>query len=213
LTGRYRASGENTKTSGGVVGEMTLTQAGTMLTGTYRFWEERGTEPVSFALPWHDCDVTGELCKDEIVPRVKEPSYEEDVPGGWDVVLRVGEQDLYGVVIIGGHIALSSKSDRFWYCEVFYRQSHTDERRKPFANLITQLSQLGSANDAADRGYSDEAERMREKAFAEIRELLDAHPTISDVLPELRAQLDDGSLAYFGWATQIDRAQRYLDEG
>jgi hypothetical protein len=100
---------------------MTLAQAGTMRTGSYRFWEERDTEPVSFGLPWKDCNVTGEVCKDEIFPREDEPSYEDEVAGRWDLVLRIGEQDLYGLVITGGRVALSSRSDRFWYCEVVSR--------------------------------------------------------------------------------------------
>jgi hypothetical protein len=205
LTGRYRARGENTKTSGGVVGEMILNQAGSMLVGTYRFWEERGTEPVSFALPWHDCDVTGEVCEDEIVPREKAPSYEDDMSGGWDVVLRIGDQDVYGVLLADGDIALSSQRNRFSYCEILYRQLV-----KPFADLIALLGELGSANNAADRGYSEEAQRMRANAFAEIRRLIQAHPLICDLLTDLRAQLDDGSLAYFGWANQLDRAQAHL---
>jgi hypothetical protein len=213
LTGSYRARGENSKTGGGVVGEMSLAQAGTMLTGTYRFWEERDTEPVTFCLPWHDCDVTGELCKEEIEPRDEEPSYEGAIPGGWDVVLRIGDQDVYGVVITGGHIALSSKSDRFCYCEIFRRQRGSDALAKPLAALIAQLSELGSANDAENHGYSDEADEIRSEAFAEIRKLLDTHPAICEVLPDIRAFLDDGSLAHFGWATQREHAQAYLDAG
>jgi len=82
-----------------------------------------------------------------------------------------------------------------------------------FTDLIMQLSELGSANDAADRGYGEVAERIRDKALAEIRELIDRHPEICEALPDLRAQLDAGSLAYFGWATQMDRAQARLDAG
>ena len=126
LTGRYRARGENSKTSGGVVGEMTLTQAGAMLTGHYRFWEERDTEPVSFNLPWQDCDVSGEVCNEEIVPRQSEPCSGDGVPGGWDVVLRIGGLQVYGVVLSGGDIALSSRNHEFWYCEVFHRERDAD---------------------------------------------------------------------------------------
>src|ERR1700758_2133436 len=50
------------------------------------------------------------------------------------------------------------------------------EERKPFVDLIARLWELGSANDAADRGYLDVAERIRYEASAEIRALLDAHP-------------------------------------
>ena len=82
---------------------------------------------------------------------------------------------------------------------------------KPFIDLIGRLWDVGSANDAADRGYLDVAERLRYEAYAKIRALIEAHPSISDVLPDLVAQLDDGSLAESGWSTQIDRAHAYLD--
>jgi hypothetical protein len=211
LTGRYRARGENSKTGGGVVGEMTLTHAGTLLVGTYRFWEERDTEPVSFNLPWHDCDVAGEVCSDQMALRGQPPAYHEIPAGGWDITLRVGDQDLHGVLIAGGHIALSSRNDYFALCETFYRQPHTDERSKPFVDLIARLWDLGSANDAADRGYLDVADRLRDEAYTKIRALIDAYPAICEVLPDLPAQLADGSLAYVGWSTQIDRAHAYLD--
>jgi hypothetical protein len=210
LAGRYRATGENSKTGGGVVAEMTLTHAGTMLVGTYRFWEERDTEPVSFSLPWRDCDVAGEVCKDAIVARDEIPRYQEIPTSGWDLTLRVGDQDVRGVLIAGGHIALSSRSDYFSLCAMFYRQPGADER-KPFVDLIARLWDLGSANDAADRGYPDIAERLRDEATTKIRSLIDAHPVICEVLPDLAAQLADGSLAQFGWSTQLDRAHAYLD--
>jgi hypothetical protein len=210
LTARYRARGESSKTGGGVVAEMTLTQAGSMLDGTYRFTDERDTEPVSFGLPWHDCDVAGEVCKDEPTPRDEPPSYNEIPTGGWDLTLRVGDQDLHGVLIVGGHIALSTRGDYFSPCTTFYRQPDAKER-KPFVDLIARLWDLGSANDAADRGYLDIAERIRYEASAQIRALLDAHPSIREVLPDLAGQLDDGSLAYSGWSTQLDRAHAHLD--
>jgi hypothetical protein len=210
LTGRYRARGENSETGGGVVAEMTLTQAGSMLDGTYRFTDGRDTEPVSFSLPRHNCDVAGEVCKDEPIPRDEPPSYDEIPTGGWDLTLRVGDQNLHGVLIAGGHIALSSRGDYFSPCTTFYRQPDAKER-KPFVDLIARLWDLGSANDAADRGYLDIAERVRYEASAQIRALLDAHPSISEVLPDLALQLDDGSLATSGWSAQLDRAHAYLD--
>jgi hypothetical protein len=85
------------------------------------------------------------------------------------------------------------------------------EKRKPFVDLIARLWELGSANDAADRGYLDVAERIRYEASAEIRALLDAHPLIGEVLPDLAGQLHDGSLAESRWSTQLDHAHTYLD--
>jgi hypothetical protein len=79
--------------------------------------------------------------------------------------------------------------------------------------VIALLRELGSANDAEDHGHSEEAERIRANAVAAIRELLDTHPVICEVVPDLRAQLDDGSLFDFGWAGQMDRAQAHLDAG
>jgi hypothetical protein len=211
LAGTYRARGENSKTGGAVVGEMRLTQAGSMLVGRYHFWEERDTEPVSFSLPWHDCDVAGEVLKDDLVPRDKMPNYHDPIPGGWDVSLCIGGQNLHGVLMKGGSIALSVNGEHFDYCEVFHRHPSTIEVCAPFEYLIDQLGELGSANDAADRGYSDVADGMRNKVFERIRELIDMHPEVCAALPDLAAQVTDGSLAYFGWATQIERAQGYID--
>ena len=41
---------------------------------------------------------------------------------------------------------------------MFYRHPSKAEKANPFELLITQLEEFGSANDAADRGYSDVAE-------------------------------------------------------
>jgi hypothetical protein len=51
---------------------------------------------------------------------------------------------------------------------------------------------------------------MRVNTFAEIRRLIQAHPVLCDVLTDLPAQLDEGSLVEFGWGNQLDRAQAHL---
>jgi hypothetical protein len=213
LTGTYRARGENSYTGEGVVGELTLTQVGRMLVGAYHFWEEGCTGGVSFQLPWCDGEVVGEVLRDDLVPRDKAPNYGDEVAGGWDLTLRIGEQNLFGVLIKNEDraIAMSKNGEHWDYCEVFYRHPTKVEICSPFENLMYQLRELGSSLDARDHGCDDAADRMEGEALAQIKELLDIHPEVSDVLPDLAAQTESGSIAYSGWYIQLDRAQAYVD--
>ncbi len=60
-------------------------------------------------------------------------------------------------------------------------------------------STIGSANDADDRGYSDEARRMREDSAASIRNLAAQHPFLAERLPVLERELETGHIFGFGW--------------
>ncbi|MDT5016357.1 MAG: hypothetical protein QOD39_2517 [Mycobacterium sp.] len=77
---------------------------------------------------------------------------------------------------------------------------------RPFIALIAWLRDFGSACDAADRGYHDEAERIGAEASAGVRALMDAHPSIGEALPDLRQHVD-GTNPFFDSAEFIERAK------
>ncbi len=66
--------------------------------------------------------------------------------------------------------------------------------------LLDHLSTLGSANDAEDHGYADEAERMRSEACDAIRALVSEYPFLSDAVPSLEHELETRHILSFGWA-------------
>ena len=70
--------------------------------------------------------------------------------------------------------------------------------------LRDSLHLVGSANDAEDRGLGREAAGMRTRAAAALRALLDDHPVVRDLLPDLATELDTGHIFGFGWTNLLD---------
>ena len=82
---------------------------------------------------------------------------------------------------------------------------------KVLRELSDHLQRLGSANDAADHGCGEEAERMRTEACASISQLLEQHPFLADLLPSLRQELDTGNIQWFGWSRLLDEIEPHLE--
>lgn len=78
----------------------------------------------------------------------------------------------------------------------------TEEQVAILRALQELLGQLGSANDAESHGHGEQAAAMRQAATEAIRGLLDGHPFVDEVLPQLRARLASGGLGSFGWYEQ-----------
>lgn len=74
------------------------------------------------------------------------------------------------------------------------------DRRLILSGLEALLSAFGSANDAEDHGYTDEAVRLREGSQAAIRALLAEHTFVARLFPHLLGELDTQRFLYFGWA-------------
>lgn len=78
--------------------------------------------------------------------------------------------------------------------------------------MAVHLHRIGSANDAEDHGYSDAAKLLRRDACQALRALLDEHPSLSELLPELRQELDTGHILGFGWSDLLDRVEARLSQ-
>jgi len=76
----------------------------------------------------------------------------------------------------------------------------TDQQRTALVFLSCFLGQIGSANDAEDHGYRDDARRMQEESCANIERLLQDSPFIAGLFPRLEAQVKDKSLFIVDWA-------------
>lgn len=78
---------------------------------------------------------------------------------------------------------------------------------EPYAVLETLdgwLRTIGSANDAEDHGYDEDAARMRQDACDAIRTLLAEHAFLVGLFPELRWELETEHILTFGWASLSD---------
>jgi len=76
----------------------------------------------------------------------------------------------------------------------------TDQQRTALVFLSCFLGQIGSANDAEDHGYRDDARRMQEESCDNIERLLQDAPFLAELFPRLEAQVKDKSLFIVEWA-------------
>ncbi len=76
----------------------------------------------------------------------------------------------------------------------------TEKQRTALVYLNYFLGRIGSANDAEDHGYHDDARRMQEESCDNIGRLLRDAPFIADLFPQLESQIKDQSLFVVGWA-------------
>jgi hypothetical protein len=84
------------------------------------------------------------------------------------------------------------------------------DARAVLLEVLALLESIGSANDAEDHHYLDEAERIRREAADGIRALADENPVVESVLPTLAAELDSGHVLGFGWADLAARVRSHI---
>lgn len=85
-----------------------------------------------------------------------------------------------------------------------------DEDRTALNLLQHFCYTIGSANDAEDHGYSGEASRMREESCESIRNLMDQHPVLAELFPELQGELEGAHILGFGWSAIARKADALL---
>lgn len=59
----------------------------------------------------------------------------------------------------------------------------TDQQRTALVFLSCFLGRIGSANDAEDHGYRDDARRMQEESCDNIERLLHDSPFLAELFP------------------------------
>ena len=88
---------------------------------------------------------------------------------------------------------------------------HFGEADRTALLLLRRLcAAFGSANDADDHGYADDARRMREDAAESIRNLAAQHPFLATHIPTLERELETGHIFDFGWANIYNAAGALL---
>lgn len=75
-----------------------------------------------------------------------------------------------------------------------------EDQREVLIGLSDLLTTLGSANDAEDHAYIDDADRMRQESCESIQRLLANHAFLEALLPSLEWELKSGHILNFGWA-------------
>ncbi|MGI6782832.1 MAG: hypothetical protein ACOX5A_01285 [Aminivibrio sp.] len=85
------------------------------------------------------------------------------------------------------------------------------EEDKTALNLLQSFCYtVGSANDAEDHGYGEEAKRMRGEACESIRNLLNQTPFLLEHFPGLKEELDSFRFLAFGWSSIAREAEALL---
>jgi hypothetical protein len=85
-----------------------------------------------------------------------------------------------------------------------------EERRAVLMALRDLLATIGSANDAEDHSYGQEAERMRTDSCEAIRGLMAKHAFLAELFPKLQWELDTQHILGFGWAELYDGVDAHL---
>lgn len=85
-----------------------------------------------------------------------------------------------------------------------------DERKAILSTLRDLLETIGSANDAEDHGYTEDADRMRKDSCEAIRGLMAEHAFLAEIFPKLQWELDTQHILVFGWAELYDGVNAHL---
>lgn len=85
-----------------------------------------------------------------------------------------------------------------------------EERQVVLRTLRDLLETIGSANDAEDHGYVEDADRMRKDSCEAIRGLMAEHAFLAGLFPKLQWELDTQHILGFGWAELYDGVDVHL---
>ena len=86
----------------------------------------------------------------------------------------------------------------------------SDEDRTALRLLQHFCYTVGSANDAEDHGYGEEAKRMREESCESIRNLVNQTPFLLEHFPGVKEELDTWRFLAFGWSSIAREAEALL---
>ena len=85
-----------------------------------------------------------------------------------------------------------------------------EEQQIVLKTLRELLQTIGSANDAEDHGYREDADRMRKNSCEAIRSLVNDHPFLGELFPKIHRELDTQHILGFGWAELSDGVEVHL---
>ena len=85
-----------------------------------------------------------------------------------------------------------------------------ESQRTVLMELGGLLSIIGSANDAEDHGYRDDADRMRQESCESMQRLLTDYAFLGELIPSLEEELISGHILNFGWANLIRTVEEAL---
>jgi hypothetical protein len=86
-----------------------------------------------------------------------------------------------------------------------------EEQLNVLRTLRGLLETIGSANDAEDHGYVEDADRMRKDSCEAIQGLITQHVFLAELFPKLQWELETQHILVFGWAELYDGVNAYLE--
>jgi gamma-glutamyl phosphate reductase len=84
------------------------------------------------------------------------------------------------------------------------------QRQKILTRVAMHLHAIGSANDAEDHNFLEDATRMRSEACTALNAVLAEHQFLEDLLPSLRSELETGTILWVGWSLLLERIESLL---
>ncbi len=89
-------------------------------------------------------------------------------------------------------------------------KNQSEEQQTALHLLLGLLSAIGSANDAEDHHYLDDARHMREESCESIRKLVEQHTFLAEFFPTLQWELDSQHILGFGWSNLYHEVENRL---
>lgn len=86
----------------------------------------------------------------------------------------------------------------------------SDEQRAVLGTLQGLLGTIGSANDAQDHGYTEDAIQMRKDSCEAIQDLMAQHVFLADLFPKMQEDLDTRRILIFRWADYCNGVDEHL---
>ena len=89
-------------------------------------------------------------------------------------------------------------------------ESQIFDPQEVFRSLLSLLSEIGSANDAEDHGYLQDAEQIRADTLERIEKIFADHPVVVELFPELTTQIRTQNFLGHGWYFCYQEVEKQL---
>lgn len=85
-----------------------------------------------------------------------------------------------------------------------------NDMKSALQKLDQFLCAIGSANDAEDHGYLENAQQIRDESKQAIRDMINECSFLAELFPTLQVELESQNFLDFGWASFSRKANEEI---